>query len=415
VKGSSRLSNIEAARKANEQPLVSIVVPALNEAMTIGEFVDWCKEGLCNAGVSGQILIVDSSLDETSKIAEAKGAEVLRVPKRGLGRAYIDALPYIRGKYVIMGDCDLTYDFREIGLFVEKLENGYEFVMGSRFRGCIEPGAMPYLHRYFGTPITTSILNSIYKAKFTDIHCGMRAITLDALRRINLESESWEYAAEMVLKAAKLNLRIYEVPIHFYKDRDGRLSHHKRSGWLSPWLAGWINLKVMFLYAPDFFLMKPGMAALFLGLLLTGTLSMGPVRIGFFELNLHWMLLGTTLATSGYTAVQLGVLARLYNDFESQNLKRLKRSFNYNRGVLFAAALSGIGLVINLRLVITWLSNGLKLTSFHYYDVFGLLLIILGFQTFTFTLMFELLSRRSQRRSEEPATPDVGRARGSSR
>src|ERR1700722_6867534 len=140
-------------------PEVSIVVPALNEEITIGEFVDWCKEGLARAGVAGEILIIDSSSDRTPEIALAHGARVLRTPKRGLGRAYIDAMPYIRGDFIIMGDCDLTYDFRELAEFVKCYQEGAEFVMGSRFKGSIEAGSMPALHQYFGTPVTTWIMN----------------------------------------------------------------------------------------------------------------------------------------------------------------------------------------------------------------------------------------------------------------
>ena len=162
---------------------LSIVVPALNEEITVGEFVDWCKEGLKRAGVSGQILIVDSSTDDTARIVLEHGGEVLRTPKRGLGRAYIDAIPYIRGKWIVMGDADLTYDFRELAPFVEEFRKGAEFVMGSRFRGSIEKGAMPGLHRYFGTPLTTWILNRIYRSNYSDIHCGMRGLTRPLWRK----------------------------------------------------------------------------------------------------------------------------------------------------------------------------------------------------------------------------------------
>jgi len=151
VSGNASLSNVE----------LSIVVPALNEEITVGELIEWCKEGLENAGVVGQVLIIDSSTDDTAKIVLEHGGEVLRTPKRGLGRAYIDAIPYIRGKWIVMGDADLTYDFRELTPFVEEFRKGAEFVMGSRFRGSIEKGAMPGLHRYLGTPFTTWILNRI--------------------------------------------------------------------------------------------------------------------------------------------------------------------------------------------------------------------------------------------------------------
>lgn len=140
-------------------PVITLLIPAMNEEITIGEFVDWCKQGLANANIEGQILIVDSSTDRTKEIALEHGAEILAVPKRGLGQAYIDAIPYVRGKYVIMGDADLTYDMRFIKIFLNKFNEGYEFIMGSRFKGKIARGAMPILHQYFGTPITTWILN----------------------------------------------------------------------------------------------------------------------------------------------------------------------------------------------------------------------------------------------------------------
>src|SRR5436190_1570666 len=210
-------------------PELSIVIPALDEELTIGDFVDWCHEGLRKAGVVGEILIVDSSSDRTAEIALSKGARVLESPKRGLGRAYIDALPFIRGRYVLMGDADCTYDFRLLAPFVVRFHDGYEFVMSSRWRGTIEPGSMPALHRYLGTPVTTWILNLVFGSRFSDIHCGMRGITRDALERMDLHSESWEYASEMVIKSVHMRLRTEEVPIRFLRAREGRMSHHKRS------------------------------------------------------------------------------------------------------------------------------------------------------------------------------------------
>ena len=374
-------------------PLVSVVVPALNEQMTVGEFVDWCWEGLDKAGVSGEVVIVDSSTDRTGEIARARGARVLSVPRRGLGRAYIDAIPDIRGTYVVMGDCDLTYDFRDLGRFVEKLEEGYEFVMGSRFTGYVEPGAMPALHRYMGTPVTTWILNRIYGTRYSDIHCGMRAMTLDALKRIGLESQGWEYASEMVLKAARLGLKTCEVPIRFYKDREGRVSHHRRAGFLSPWKAGWDNLRVMFLYAPDFFLSKPGWLAFVLGVALTLSLVGGPLQIAGVGLNLHWMLLGLTLATLGYGAVQLGVLARVYYSFDPSYAARIARIVTYNRGVASAVVLGLTGALLNGMLAALWLRSNLRLTEFSHPAILGLLLMIFAFQTFTYTLLLQMILR----------------------
>ena len=258
-------------------PELTILIPTLNEQLSIGPFLEWCRIGIAKAEVSAEILIVDSSTDETPEIALSLGARVLRTPKRGLGRAYIDAIPYVRGKYVLMGDADCTYDFREIGEFLREFRAGHEYVMGSRFKGYIEPHSMPALHRYFGTPLTTKILNFLYGTRFSDIHCGMRGITREALERIELESQSWEYASEMVLKSVCLALDTVEVPVRFLREPEGRSSHLKRNGWREPWRAGWINLKAMFLYGADFFLLRPGLFLLVLGLLLSLPVSFGPV------------------------------------------------------------------------------------------------------------------------------------------
>ena len=375
------------------QPEVSIVVPALNEQITIGEFVDWSKEGLAKAGVRGEVLIIDSSSDLTPAIALEHGARVLRAPKGGLGRAYIDAMPYIRGRYVILGDCDLTYDFREIKDFVDRFHEGFEFVMGSRFRGTIEADAMPKLHRYFGTPLTTWIMNSIYHSGYSDIHCGMRGLTKAAFERIDLRSQSWEYASEMVLKASRLRLRSTEVPVHFYKDREGRVSHLKRAGFLTPWKAGWINLKVMLVYTPESFLLKPGFALFVLFSLLTASLAAGGYTVGPVGFNLHWMLFYITMAVLGYGSVQIGLLAPMNHGLRPGLDRSVARWLTYDRGMIAAGLLMACGLLLNVLLLIQYLGSDLKLYRVSNGAVFGLFLIIIGFQTFGFTLLTEMMRR----------------------
>jgi glycosyltransferase involved in cell wall biosynthesis len=388
--------SIEHLMPANSEPVpveVSIVVPSLNEEITVGEFVDWCKEGLEKAGVTGQILIVDSSTDKTPEIVLAHGGEVLRTPRRGLGRAYIDAANHIRGQYIIMGDADLTYDFRELSPFVEAFRKGAEFVMGSRVRGSIEKGAMPPLHRYFGTPLTTWILNRIYGSRYSDIHCGMRGLTRSAMERIDLKSQSWEYASEMVLKAARLNLVTAEVPVKFYKDREGRFSHHRRMGWLSPWIAGWLNLKVMLVYTPDSFLLKPGIALTLLGAFLAAALSTGPITIGGVGFSLYWMLFGVTCVTLGYSSIQIGVLARVMHGLRPRSVKRVQRILTYDRGMLVSGGCVLIGLGLLGTLIYHYLNSKFRLFEISYPAIFGLLLIIVGFQTFCFTLLLEMAQR----------------------
>jgi glycosyltransferase involved in cell wall biosynthesis len=372
-------------------PELSIVIPALNEELTIEDFVAWCHQGLADAGIKGEILIVDSSNDATSELALAGGARVLRTPKRGLGRAYIDALPFIRGRYVVMGDADCTYDFRHLGEFVARFRDGYEFVMGSRWKGSIEPGSMPGLHQYFGTPFTTWILNRVYGSKFSDIHCGMRGITKDALERMDISSQSWEYASEMVLKSVHMGLRTAEVPVRFLKDREGRLSHHKRSGWFSPFQAAWINLRAMFVYGSDFFLLKPGAILAVLGLLLTLPLSFADVDLGPFGLSLHWQFLGVTALAVGFQAFLLGCIAQILFDYTGRNALRWERVFPYTRTVLIAFGLFVVGVLLAIPLVVTYTANDLALeqanTIQNHLAVTGLAAAVAGAQLFVSTLV----------------------------
>jgi glycosyltransferase involved in cell wall biosynthesis len=237
-------------------PEVTILIPTLDEELTVAQFIDWCHAGIAAAGTRTEILIVDSSGDRTAEIALANGARVLKTPRRGLGRAYIDAAPYVRGRLVIMGDADCTYDFRVLKPFVDAHRAGAEFVMGSRFKGAIAPGAMPALHRYFGIPVTTFILNLVAGRSFSDVHCGMRALTREALLRMDLRSQGWEYASEMVLKSVHMGLATVEVPIDFLPSPGGRQSHMKRRGPLEPWRAGWANLRTTLVLAAGFLLRR---------------------------------------------------------------------------------------------------------------------------------------------------------------
>jgi glycosyltransferase involved in cell wall biosynthesis len=374
-----------------EEPDVSIVIPALNEELTIVDFVRWCHEGLAEAGVVGEILIVDSSTDATAELAVAEGARVLRTPKRGLGRAYMDAIPFIRGRWIVMGDADCTYDFRRLAPFIERFREGDEYVMGSRWKGSIEEGSMPWLHQHLGTPVTTWILNRVYSSKFSDIHCGMRGITRDALIRMDLQSQSWEYASEMVLKSVHMDLRTAEVPVRFLKDREGRLSHHKRSGWFSPWQAAWINLRAMFVYGADFFVLKPGLVALGLGVLLTVPLVGGPIDIGPLTLSLYWMLLGMALTSLGLTAVLLGAVAQVLFDYTGRFKQRWLRILPYTRTVFAALALLFIGIGLLVPLVVSYVGHDFSLRGpIDYREnmaVLGLTSILSSFLLFAFTLL----------------------------
>jgi len=381
-----------------DEPELSIVIPALNEESTVGDFVDWCMEGIAATGVRGEVVIIDSGADRTTEVALEHGARVLKTPRRGLGRAYIDSLPFIRGKYVLMGDADCTYDFRELTPFLEKFRQGQEFVMGSRWKGSIEAGSMPRLHQYLGTPLTTWILNVVYGSRFSDIHCGMRGMTAAALRRMGLQSQSWEYASEMVLKSVHMRLRTAEVPVRFLKDRNGRVSHHKRAGWQSPFQAAWINLRAMFVYGSEFFALRPGLAILAVGLALTISLSFGPFTIGPVHFSLYWMLLGMTLTLLGLQSFYMGCLAQVLHDYSGRARRRWLRIFPYTRTVVASAAAFGLGLVLAAALAVDYVRSGLTLSRLDrvpYLGVLGLMLLVTSFMTFTFVLLIQAAALRA--------------------
>jgi glycosyltransferase involved in cell wall biosynthesis len=393
-----------------KDPELSIVIPTLNEQLTITEFVEWCHAGLAEAGITGEILIADSSTDATPERALAAGARVLRVPKRGIGVAYREALLYARGRYILMGDADCTYDFRHLKPFVESFHEGYKFVMGSRFRGLIEPGAMPGLHRYFGTPLTTWILNRLYGTEFTDMHCGMRGMTREDIVAMDLASDSWDYTTEMMAKAVHMGLPTTEVPVPLLKDREGRVSHHKRVGWFSPWSAAWINLRAMFVYGPDFFLVKPGLLLFALGLLLALPLAAGPITIGPIQFSLFWMLLGTTLTIAGLQAFLLGCIAQVFFDYRGRSTRRWLKIFPYTRSVVAAGAIGVAGLACTVPLVDYYLSHHERLTMHaatqDRLGVIGLMLIVIGFSLFTFTVVLHAATIATRRRIPVIGLPD---------
>jgi len=368
---------------------ITIIIPCLNEEKVIGDVIKDCWIGLKN-DKRHQVLIMDSGTDKSGEIAESLGADVVKTPKRGLGHAYIDSIPHIKGDYVFMGDADGTYDFKEIDPFVKKLDKGYEFVMGTRMKGWIEKGAMPPLHRYFGTPLTTWILDKLFHLNFSDIHCGLRAMTKPALIKIDILSKSWEYASEMVIKAGLLRLKTAEVPIKFYKDKNGRVSLHKRAGWFSPWYAGWINLKVMFLYAPNFIFFFPGIVLLILGILTTLASILGYVE----NMSYHFVILGITLISVGYLSIQLGIISKLFSNlnkyYKDKITLYMERNFTYDKGMTYGIISIIVGLVLGIYFLNQWWVSEFKLHLLSIYGISGLILISIGFQTIFFAFIYEL-------------------------
>jgi glycosyltransferase involved in cell wall biosynthesis len=344
---------------------------------------------------------MDSSSDETPEIARRVGAKVYRIPKKGLGYAYIESLKYIKGDYIIMGDADGTYDFMEMGRFIDKLNEGYDFVMGTRLKGNIHKGAMPWSHRYIGTPMLTRIINIFFKTNISDSNSGLRALTRSALERMKLESHSWEYASEMVIKSALCNMRMTEIPITLLPDKQGRKSH------LRPFDAGWRNLRYIFLLASEFLFLKIGFFVWLSGFLLLHLLVRRPINIGNLQLGTHFLLLSIILTTVGFSIMQMGVLTQTFSflrDFKKPGISSfLKRHLTFRSGMTIGMVTLGIGGVIDIYVFLKWLREVFQQRgNFFVFDkispvIYSIFFIVSGVQILYFTLIFALFNKSNER------------------
>ena len=288
---------------------VSVVVPTKNEEITIERFLDWCFEGFTKSGVSGEVILMDSSSDNTPVIARSAGATVINVAEPGLGNAYLAAKGKFSGGIVILGDADCTYDFREIANFITKVDEGYDLVMGSRFKGSIEKGAMPPHHQFFGSPGTTLVFRLLTGLKLTDIHCGMRALTAEHFEALPFLEQGWEYATEMIVASHNLGGKIGEIPIAFYKEPQGRTSHHKRSGWMSPFRAGWGTLKTTCTYSLDRILLIPGLLLGLISYVLAAARVVNVSSFNDFGIGSGAGMALVGLSMAGFSAFALGLIA----------------------------------------------------------------------------------------------------------
>ena len=285
---------------------VSVVVPTMNEEVTARQFINWCRQGFASSNIEGEIIFLDSSTDNTPEIARELGVKIVHVSERGLGNAYRAGKGIPKGRFVILGDADCTYDFRDIGPFVEKLEQGFDLVLGNRFKGRIEKGAMPIHHQYFGSPGTSLFFKYALGIPTGDIHCGMRAMTVELYNSLPFLEPGWEYATEMIISARNEGATITEIPIPFFKEPAGRLSHHKRASWTSPFKAGWGTLRVTFTYLFDRIFVLPGVFIGALGTLSNIVVSSSPNTVlEKFQLGLlaQTMLLSLTILGSGAFAL----------------------------------------------------------------------------------------------------------------
>jgi glycosyltransferase involved in cell wall biosynthesis len=286
-------------------PEVSVVIPCLNEEEAIGTVVDQALEGIRRSGRAGEVVVVDnSSTDRSAEIAAEHGAIVVSEPRSGYGSAYLRGLAGARGTYIVMGDGDGTYPLDELTPFVERLADGDDLVMGSRFDGAIHKGAMPWANRYIGNPVLTGMLNLLFGVKVSDAHCGMRAIRRDALVALDLHSTGMEFASEMVFKAYRRGLTVSEIPIEYFP-RTGESKLNRFSD-------AWRHVRFMLLYSPSWLYLVPGGLLLLLGLVGMLALATGPIDVFGRSWQIHTMLGFVALTLIGAQVIQLGVFARTY-------------------------------------------------------------------------------------------------------
>jgi glycosyltransferase involved in cell wall biosynthesis len=337
---------------------VTILMPCLNEAETLGTCITKAKEYLDRSGIAGEILIADNGSDDGSiGIAEEAGARVVHVAQRGYGNALIAGIQSAQGSYVIMGDADDSYDFGDLDDFVRALRNGADLVMGNRFQGGIAPGAMPPLHRYLGNPVLSKIGRLFFRSKIGDFHCGLRGFRRDRILALDLHSGGMEFASEMVVKATLEGLDVQEVPTTLSPDGRSRPPH------LRTWHDGWRHLRFLLIYSPRWLFFYPGIVLCALAILLGILVESTTVRIGGVTLGVDTLVVCYALLIIGFQSVIFAVLTKKYGTNEgflppNPTFERILRQVSFERGVVMGMILFVVGVVGLVVAVLRWKTVG---------------------------------------------------------
>jgi glycosyltransferase involved in cell wall biosynthesis len=370
-------------------PLVSVVIPCLNEAENIEACVAAALEAIGRMGIQGEVVVADNdSEDDSARLAEQAGARVIVERRRGYGSAYLAGFEASRGRYIVMADADLTYDFNEIPRFVAALEDGAEMVIGDRMDN-IQPGAMPWLHRYIGNPILTGLLNLFFRTGISDAHCGMRALRREVLPRLDLRTTGMEFASEMVIRASKENLKIAEFPIE-YHPRGGESK-------LSSFRDGWRHLRFLLVHSPNHLFIAPGAALAGLGTLIVVFVGAG---FDFFgrAWGIHALIGGALLMIVGTQVLGMGLCAHAYGTYfmgeQDPWFDRMRARFRLEHGLLLGGIFLLIGLVMAVVILITWIAHGFGSLSDERLAVVAASLMIVGIQIFFSSFLLSILGLR---------------------
>ena len=337
---------------------VSVVMPCLDEEKTVGICVEKAIKVFKENNIDGEVIVADNgSTDNSVEIAKKAGARVVFEKRKGYGSAYLKGLSEAKGKYIVIADSDNTYDFLEIPKFLKLLMNDhYDFVIGTRLKGKIMPGAMPWLHKYIGNPILTKIFRTVFSANITDMYCGMRGFTREAMEKMDLRCIGMEFAPEMIIKALKNKLKMGEVPITLHPSIGRKPKIHS-------FRDGWRALRLIFLFAPNWLFMIPGAIFLVIGLLLIFAILNGPLVIGSMRFDIHPMIFGAFLSIIGLQTIIFGIQSKIYSrsiglENESKTLKFIDKYFTLEKGTVIGFAIFFIGMIILLYIFNTWLTVG---------------------------------------------------------
>jgi glycosyltransferase involved in cell wall biosynthesis len=371
------------------EPLVSVVIPCLNEEENIEACVGAALDAMREAGISGEVVVADNaSEDRSAELAILAGARVVSEPRRGYGSAYLAGFGAARGKYIVMGDADLTYDFNEIPNFVRELDDGAQLVMGDRMDN-IQPGAMHWLNRYIGNPILSGTLNLFFRTGIRDAHCGMRALRREVLPQLDLRTTGMEFASEMVIRASKEKLDIREFPIH-YHPRGGETK-------LSRFRDGWRHLRFLLVHSPTHLFLIPG---LFIGLVgaIVAIISLAQIDVLGRQWQLHTMIASSLLMIVGAQIISLGLCAHAYGTYfmgeKDPWFDRMRQRFQLEDGLLVGTVVSGIGLIAAAVIIGRWIADGAGALSEERLAILAATLIIIGVQIFFSSFLLSILGLR---------------------
>jgi glycosyltransferase involved in cell wall biosynthesis len=333
---------------------LSVVMPCLNEADTVATCIKKAQQTLSKHGIIGEVIVADNgSKDGSQSIAAEMGARVVHVSTKGYGSALIGGIAAARGKYIIMGDADDSYDFTALMPFLTKLRHGYDLVMGNRFKGGIKPGAMPPLHRYLGNPVLTGIGRLFFRAPCGDFHCGMRGFSKAAVERMDLQTTGMEFASEMVVKANLYKMRIAEVPTTLSPDGRSRLPH------LRSWRDGWRHLRFLLLYSPRWLFLYPGLFLILVGMLTGAWLFPGPRTIGSVTLDVHTLLYSMVAIFIGFQSILFATFTKVFAVNEGllppdSRWDKFFSMFTLEWGIAVGGALAVMGLMTSVYALFTW-------------------------------------------------------------